>query len=68
MLCRACRLKVPACPNSKCLFLQMAEYNEHCCESASTNLEGVCENGTEVSLEESRVNNKERGELKGKNA
>lgn len=45
----------------------MAEYNEHCCESASTNLEGVCENGTEVSLEESRVNNKERGELKGKN-
>lgn len=44
----------------------MAEYNQCCCESASTNLDSVDENGTEMSLEEGRVNSKERGQLKGK--
>lgn len=44
----------------------MSEYNELCCESASTNLDGACENGPEMSLEEGTVNSKERRELKGK--
>jgi len=44
----------------------MSEYNESCCESASTNLDSTCENGPEMSLEAGKANSKERGELKGK--